>query len=238
MSRLSGALTLFLGMAVLGCDDLEAGTEAPPAGDLAPIGATTDGGVPTSEQVRTAVIDASRKGAWVYLDLDTGAQATDAALLGGWDLALSRFDVKLNGGVSDTGEVQAAVLPSARFDALTGAPTAGWDSDRADGADDDARPDYLASSRETGWWDYDGASHKLTPRAHVYVIRSDAGSFYKLVVRSYSNRADSSGHPELAWAKITPPAGPLTPRDASAVDVTTRASEAAYDAGGAAGGGS
>src|SRR5690606_41870107 len=106
-------LILALG-ATAGCaDDLvpgdvpDSGTNNPPP--------QSDGGFPSVSgafthelgdgSVVTTVVNASDTAVYQHLDLDTALATKDAAK---WDLAFSRFHVRMNGGVSGPAGVQVA----------------------------------------------------------------------------------------------------------------------------------
>ena len=59
-----------------------------------------------------------------------------------WDVALLRFQIKVNGGISSSGGVEVALAPGAAFDALPQAPRAAMSPIKVDGADEDTDPDY------------------------------------------------------------------------------------------------
>ncbi|HRO60391.1 MAG TPA: HmuY family protein [Burkholderiaceae bacterium] len=70
--------------------------------------------------VRTETIDASSNTAWTYFDLTTGTVVPES---GTWHIAFNRYNVKLNGGDSGTGNVAGYVgkTPAGLYDA-NGAP--------------------------------------------------------------------------------------------------------------------
>jgi hypothetical protein len=150
---------------------------------------------------RTTQVDATRMDAWVYLDLDSTEEVaeTDAR----WDLAFQRFKIRIDGGVSGGGGMELAVLPGADF-AAAAAPTRGYFTDEADGADDDSDPD-LAFLRGDGWYSYDVATHVVTPRDQIYVVGSTEGRYYKLRLTDYYDSAGTSGFPMFDWGPITSP---------------------------------
>ena len=227
---ITSLLTLPLASA---CGDLELRE------DDAPVSTGPDASLSGADPsgTRTLTIDATNDKAWVHVDLDAPElpPRTDPSALPGWDLALSRFKIKLNGGVSGSAGVQASLRVGESFPDLREAPTEGYASDAPDGADDDLDPEYVLSAGEGGWWAYDPASHKLTPRPHVYVIESSERAYVKLALLGYYNQAGSAGYPTLTFAELAPPRGPTTMRDggagvpgaydAGALDATTRASQ-------------
>ena len=152
--------------------------------------------------VRTHV-DATAEDAWVYLSLADGAQLqVDAPLSDpSWDLAFQRFNIKLNGGISGSGEVEAATVLDVELEDVELAPADGYLSDQADGDDEDENPDYALHQ----WYEYNVMTHVLTPRAAVYVIRTGEGEHYKLQLVDYYDDAGTSGHPTFRWARVAAP---------------------------------
>lgn len=221
------ALRLSCLLALLACDDLEAPNDDGVQDASVPVPVD-----PTDDSAPHAlVVDASRDDVWAYLDFETGAVQTAATEPAGfaWDVALQRFKVKLNAPVSAAGSARASVIVGADFAALSQAPLTGYGSDLPDGDDTDLEPDYFISTGTTGWWDYDPMTHKLSPRAHVYVVRSTEGAYFKLAISNYYNAAGSPGYPNVQWGKLAPPPGTIEERDAAVepLDATTSASKAA-----------
>ena len=171
-----------------GADD--AGGDDPPAAHVE----HTDHGDGTT----TTRVDASAMDAWVHLDLD-GRAEVDAD--GAWELGFQRFAVTLDGGISGDGEVAAAALDGADFDALTVAPADGYVVDAVDGDDEDGEPDLALA----GWYAYDPTTHVLTPVDRVYVIRSSDGGYFKLRFLDYYDDAGTSGFPTFRWGPVDPP---------------------------------
>jgi len=172
-----------------------------PAADAAPAATGRVATVRRPDGTYTTRIDASASDAWIAVDLETGGEA---AADGPWDLACQRFHVKLNGGVSGDRGVEVAPLVGADFAAVTAAPADGWIRDAADGDDPGTDPD-LAFEQGDGWYVYDPATHVLTPRPVVWVIRTSDGNVVKAVIESYYDDAGTSGHPRLRWAPLGAP---------------------------------
>lgn len=151
----------------------------------------------------TTVVDATSKEAWVGLDLDTGLQvsASEDAV---WDLSFQRFGIRSRGGVNGTGGVEVAVLPSQDFLQLTQSPASGFAVDAVDGDDEGSDPDTVFQANG-GWYAYDVTTHKLSPRAQVYVVRSDSRAYFKVEMLSYYDDAGTPAMLKLRWTKVTAP---------------------------------
>lgn len=148
----------------------------------------TDAAPPPPGVIR---IDATDPEGWAEVDLDED---------GVWDLAAQRFHLKLNGGVSGDAGVETAPRPGTLGD-VTAPPDAGWLTDQPDGDDDDAEPDY-AFEQGDGWYAYDAATHVLTPRPLVWVLRGRALAPLALVIDDYYDDAGTSGVFTVRWAPL------------------------------------
>lgn len=146
----------------------------------------------------TVRIDATAHATWRYLDLDARAAVDidDPIQDLGWHLGAARFNLKLNGGISGPGEVEAAWVPLARFDDPIAAPVDGWRSD-APGDGDASAPSYALGD----WYDYDVTTHLLTPKLGVYVIRSPEQAWV-FEVLSYYDDAGNSGFLTVRWRDL------------------------------------
>lgn len=204
-------VALFAG---LGCAE----TLRPVGGDAgrADAGAPTDGIPPVSgafthrvdDGVVTTIVDATDSAAWQHLDLDRGLSVRPDE---GWELAFSRFRVRINGGVSGSGGVRVAALEGRAFEDVGRAPDAGWTVPVPDGdGDDDEEPDNVFNDGEGDWYDYDVTTHTLTARQPLtYVVATTEGAFFKLAFESYYDDAGSPAVVSFRWAAVGAPDGGL-----------------------------
>ena len=81
------------------------------------------------------------------------------------------------------------------------APGDGYVADQPDTDDDDTAVNS-AFEEGDGWYAYDEATNRLSPRAYVYVIQTARGAHYKLSILDYYDAAGTSGHPSFAWAEL------------------------------------
>ncbi|MFY2556480.1 HmuY family protein [Corallococcus terminator] len=160
------------------------------------VGGNADGSIST-------VVDATGRENWVGFDLDTGTQvsASEDAV---WDLSFQRFGIRSRGGVNGTGGVEVAVLPAQDFVQLKQAPASGWAVDANDGDDEGSDPDTVFQANGA-WYAYDVTTHKLSPRAQVYVVRSDSKAYFKVEMLSYYDDAGTPAMLKLRWTKVTAP---------------------------------
>lgn len=143
-----------------------------------------------------ATIDATSETEPAYLDLDT------AALVGvddAWDLSFQRFDVRVNGGVSGPGGVEAVVLDGVAYADLVTVPVDGWRTDEAD-ADGDGVDELVFLA----WYDYDYALHTLSAADRVYAVRSTEGSAWRIGFLSYYDGAGTPAMVSFDWGSLPP----------------------------------
>lgn len=167
-----------------GCDV----TAALPA-SYRPIAAVSTGAVTvtTGGGVTAGTIDGTAGGLsgapdnpYVYVDLVAGARVditdVESRTSTAWHVAFKRASIKLNGGDSGPGGVSGASVEAATLAEVTAAP-----ADLA--VDDWATDDCMVSTTVGGeprtvfgeWYDYDPATHRLTPRAEVWVLKLGSG---------------------------------------------------------------
>jgi heme-binding HmuY-like protein len=151
----------------------------------------------------TTQVDAADAETWVYFSFASGSQVLppDPASSDAWDLGFQRFHIISNGGVSGTGGGAVAIVTDQAFDAVTTAPGNGYVEDQPDSDDEDTVVNS-AFEMGDGWYDYDPATNRLSPRANVYVIQAPSGAHYKLEILDYYDNAGTSGHPTFTWAEL------------------------------------
>lgn len=158
------------------------------------------GGVVTSQ------INAMDQTSWVYFQFAGAKEVMPQDPLNStdWDVALLRFQLKVNGGISGRGGVEVALATGTLFAALSQAPSSGYVTDQVDGADEDADPDYAFVQGGT-WYNYNAMTHILTPKEQVYVVRATTGKYYKMQITGYYDQAGSSGFPAFRWQPTPAP---------------------------------
>lgn len=121
-------------------------------------------------------IEASDPDRWVYFDFSRGSVVVEPRPEG-WDLAFRRFNVMVNGGPGFPGRGGARALAVDGLDSVSRVPASGYVVVGAPG--DSVNP---ALER---WYDYGFTSHLLTPRPHVYAVRTARGTYAALRFLSY-----------------------------------------------------
>jgi hypothetical protein len=90
------------------------------------------------------------------------------------------------------------VLDGVELDDITAIPNGTWVTDAPDGDEHGTDPDYVTA----GWYDYDFATHVLTPRAIVYVVKSVEGNAFALQIVEYYDDAGTSGWLQMRWKPL------------------------------------
>ncbi len=132
----------------------------------------------------TVTIDARDGQRWTYFDFDQGS-VTEAPGAG-WDLAVSRYHVVVNGGPGYAG-AGGAIASTAAWDAVIEAPASGYTT--TVGALDDG----AATPALERWYQYGFFSHVLQPKDETYIIRTAEGGYAKLRMLSYYCSQTTSG---------------------------------------------
>ena len=126
--------------------------------------------------VDTVTVDARDGSEWVYFDFDKRSAVEGP--LAGWDLALNRYHIIVNGGPGYPGAGGAIATPEP-WPAVTEAPAAGYAT--TEGAPDEGP----ATPGLERWYRYGFFSHLLEPKDETYVIRTAEGRYAKLRILSY-----------------------------------------------------
>lgn len=131
---------------------------------------------PRLDGPRMYTLDARDEASWAYFDFSAGSAVADPGPMG-WDLAVRRFHVIANGGPGFFGSAGVADLGPVAFESVRRVPERGY-------AVTEAGRDSVNAAIER-WYAYSWSSHVLTPRGHVYAVRTADGRYAKLEVVSY-----------------------------------------------------
>lgn len=190
-------------------DDASAGCSAAIDQLLAPVDKVSEGAVTTLSDengTRTIFVDGTAGGAAasasnprVYLNLETGARVdvTDVAARTEttWDLAIKRPVLFTNGGQVGSGS-GGAVLVAKDFADVTAADaeSATFVTEEIVDAECAPKVDQTGAMRTSfdAWYDYDGATHHLTPHAGTWLVKGATGKLYKIQILSYYANPDGS----------------------------------------------
>lgn len=195
-------------------DGGEAGVDAGPTCTAAkeqllkPIDTVSTGEVTVladSGGLRTLYVDASAGGTAaqgtnprIYVNLETASRiaATDrsAASSTAWDLAIKRPILFANSGDGGPGTGGGIFFPGKSLGELTTADAAGKTFPRETFFDGDCNalldPTGAVKTSFDGWYDYDGATNQVTPKAGAWIIRGGTGKLYKVRIDGYYATGD------------------------------------------------
>jgi hypothetical protein len=120
-------------------------------------------------------IDARDPEQWRRFSFQVGSAVDNAATA--WDLAFKRYEIISNGGNGYGGNAGLLDLGERPFDEVITVPTSGYQlTERAP----DPRNPAIAR-----WYTYGFFSHVLTPKPHVWAVRTADGRFAKLEMVGY-----------------------------------------------------
>ncbi len=134
-----------------------------------------------------------------YFDFSAGQQVTPSTpgTSLDWDIAFSHFTLALNGGASGSGAATAFFAHTELDDPTDLAAFA-------------AQPEFAQTFPDTygsalsEWYDYNGATHELSPKDAVYLVRT-ADAVYKVELESYYGDVGgqpASAHYRFRWDEI------------------------------------
>lgn len=162
----------------------------------------------SSNGVFTTVLDAdvAKANQFTYFSFETGKEVKTSTpeTSKEWDLAFKSTTILANSGVSGAGKVSVKRHTETSFDALSTADSSGYVRDKADGDDEGTALDngFLLGD---AWYSYNGSTHVVTPRDHVYTVRANSGKFYKMQVTKYYDDAGTARYVTFKWAELASP---------------------------------
>jgi len=125
---------------------------------------------------RVYTVDATSGERWRHFSFRVGAVLDDASPTG-WDLAFRRYQIIANGGPGFVGRAGVLDLGPVRFDAVHTVPDTGY---RENEGRADPRNPAIA-----GWYRYGFFSHVLSPKPHVWAVRTAEGRYAKIEILAY-----------------------------------------------------
>lgn len=126
--------------------------------------------------VDTVTLDGRDGATWAYFDFER--QSALGGPLAGWDLAVSRYHIIVNGGEGYAGAGGAIAVP-APWEDVREAPAGGYEttSGRLD--------EVPATPGLERWYRYGFFSHLLEPKDETYIVRTAEGGYAKFRILSY-----------------------------------------------------
>lgn len=123
--------------------------------------------------------------AYFVLDAAPATSVTPAAPTTStdWDLLFDGLGLSTNSGTSGPGMGGALVATDANFDTFANIDTVGFLVDAAIPAPGPpGTPDFSGNPVLTDWWNYDPATHTVSPKDVVFAVRRADGSYAKLKI--------------------------------------------------------
>jgi hypothetical protein len=121
-------------------------------------------------------VDATSPDDWTHFSFRLGSVVTGPGPVD-WDLAFRRFRILANGGRGFFGEGGIVDLGPVSFDAVTAVPDAGY-------VPNEGVPDP-SNAAVAQWYRYGFFTHVLTPKPHVWAVRTADGRYAKVEILSY-----------------------------------------------------
>jgi hypothetical protein len=146
---------------------------------------------PVLRNTREVALDVSAavNGVWTYVSLRHGAVASvaDPTLDRTWDLAFSRTNVRTNGGTSGGGQGAAFDPQRAALAAVSTVPQGDYRADEEIPLPGPPGSGTVSANPIlSAWYNYDAATHTVSPKDATYVVRCADGSYAKLKIGSYA----------------------------------------------------
>jgi len=140
-------------------------------------------GTDLNGEEKTATIDlSSNNEAYFSLANETLVDVDDASNSDSWDLHFNGYTIKMNGGMSGSGKASAMPMEGEEFENIAVAPDHGYSSDQSGS---------IFGATYGGWYNYDGTTHLLSSKNHIYLI--DTGnSVYKMQIKNYYGEVGGS----------------------------------------------
>lgn len=133
-------------------------------------------------------VDASSSDAWAHVDLHAAQTVAvdDAGSDARWDLGLSRTLLRTSSGTSGPGEGGAIDTGVPDPASVVAIPDTGWVVDELRAIPGPpGSPEISSNGALEGWYDYDPATHAVTPRATTFLVRLADGSAGRLRITGW-----------------------------------------------------
>lgn len=153
---------------------------------------------PAAPSVETATIDASESEPWVRLSFESGpVTVAEPATDLGWDLAFRRSQIATHSGTSGEGMGGAADTELTELSAVSEVPSSFAVDEDLPLPGPPGSGTYSGNPVLATWYDYDPATHAVSPRPTVFVIRTATGDPVAVRISAYAD-----GVYELEWLAL------------------------------------
>jgi hypothetical protein len=164
------------------------------------------------ETATTLSVDATAYDKWAYVSFTDGKviEVSDYESDLSWDMALHRYDVRLNGGKAGEGQGAAIETSYSELSEVTTFPTSGYVVDVMDSimvqmSMPSAIYEYQPVNHEASkWMFFDSSimpptSASYNPSNKVYIFKTAEGKHVKIKFLDYSNSEDVKGHIKFSY---------------------------------------
>jgi len=183
--------------------------------DKVSTGVVTIMASPADPAVYNAEVDATAGGSmkygenpFVYLDLigrkKVEISDVQSETSSGWDLALKRWQIKLNSGDSGPGGVKVSRVPGKTLGEVTMAPAGTYEVDSYFDAKCVFQADPIGGlgTALSDWYDYESGTSRIIPKKEVLVLkRRDGQGHIKVQITSYYKGTTSANY-SLTWSYL------------------------------------
>jgi hypothetical protein len=154
----------------------------------------------------TLTVDATAYNKWIYVSFKEGKTVaiTDFQNDLSWDMALHRYDVRLNGGQSGKGKGAALQTSYTDLDKLTAIPATGYITDVADSIMLSMPPTYDVqpfNKEASRWMKLNTATmppaYELNDK--VFIFKTAEGKHVKIKFIDYINAENIKGHIKFTY---------------------------------------
>ena len=159
-----------------------------------------------TKEIKALTIDATKYDKWVYVSFVQGKVVEISNYKNdlSWDMAIHRYDVRLNGGAAGKGQGAALETTSTELSALTSIPATGYVVDVMDSIMLSMPPtyDYQPINHEASKWMSLNTSsmpptYELSNK--VYVFKTADGKHVKIKFLDYLNAENKSGYIKFSY---------------------------------------
>ena len=126
---------------------------------------------------------------WVYVNLDGKAvvEPTDVATSTNWDIAFNDAQVQTNSGTSGAGYGGGQAI-GGEWEDITSSDSVGYSIDTTlPVPGPPGSGEFSGNPALSDWYDYDVATHTLSPKDAVFLVRASDGDYFKLRILTYES---------------------------------------------------
>ena len=161
------------------------------------------------KETKTLTVDATKYDKWIYVSFVQGkvVEVSDYKNDLSWDMAIHRYDIRLNGGAAGKGQGAALETSYKELNELTIIPTAGYVVDVMDSIRISMPPTYSYQpiNHEASKWMFvdetimPPTNDTYKPSNKVYVFKTAEGKHVKIKFIDFINAENVRGHIKFSY---------------------------------------